>query len=146
MADYLVDSNVLLRRIQTASPHYPAARRALRRLYENGDTLCVTSQNLLEFWSVATRSAARGGLALTTAQAEPHLLRIRHLFRFLPDHPDIYQEWETLATTFGITDTHVYDARLVAVMHVYQLTHILTFNMADFQPFTGITVLDPQTV
>jgi predicted nucleic acid-binding protein len=146
MADYLVDSNVLLRRIQPASPHYPAARRALRHLYENGNTLYVTSQNLLEFWSVATRSAARGGLALTTAQAARHLRRIRQVFRFLPDIPDVYLEWETLAVTVGVRDSHVYDARLVAVMRVYGLTHILTFNTADFQPFTGIIIVDPQTI
>lgn len=146
MADYLVDSNVLLRRIQASSPHYPAARRALRHLYEQGDTLCITSQNLLEFWSVATRSAARGGLAFTPAQAQHHLRRFRRLFRFLPDIPDIFVEWETIVSSLGIADTLVFDARLYAVMRVYGLTHILTFNTADFQPFTGISVVDPLTV
>ncbi len=76
MTAYLVDSNVLLRRIQSSSSHYAAARRALRRLYENGDILCITSQNLLEFWSVATRSALRGRLVLAHPQAERHLRRL----------------------------------------------------------------------
>jgi predicted nucleic acid-binding protein len=146
MADYLVDSNVLLRRIQSSSPHYPAARRALRTLYEQGDTLCITSQNLLAFWSVATRSVARGGLALTPSQAQHHLRRFRRLFRFLPDVPDIFVEWETIVSSSGITDTQVFDARLYAVMRVYGLTHILTFNTTDFLPFTGINIVDPQTV
>ncbi len=86
------------------------------------------------------------GLALTPAQAERHLKRFRLLFRFLPDVPDIYLEWESLAISFGVTGTLVYDARLVAVMRVYGISHILTFNIADFTPFTGITVVDPQTV
>lgn len=127
MTAYLVDSNVLLRRIQSSSSHYAAARRALRRLYENGDILCITSQNLLEFWSVATRSALRGRLVLAHPQAERHLRRFRRLFRFVPDVPDIYLEWENIVSLFGVTDTHVYDARLLAVMRVYGLTHILTF-------------------
>src|SRR5207302_593261 len=117
--DYLVDTNVLLRRLQRSSPQYPAARRALRVLYEQGDTLFISSQNLQEFWSVATRSAARGGLALQPAQAARHLVRIRGLFRFIPDSPLIYAEWERLVVNLGITDAQVFDTRLVAVMNIY---------------------------
>jgi hypothetical protein len=31
-------------------------------------------------------------------------------------------------------------------MIVHGLTHMLTFNVADFQRFTGITVVHPQDV
>jgi hypothetical protein len=50
----------------------------------------------------------------------------------------------------GIIGRRVHDARLVAVCHVYVVTHVLTFNlghfvgMAGFAP--GIIVVDPATV
>ncbi|MGH3579894.1 MAG: type II toxin-antitoxin system VapC family toxin, partial [Mycobacterium sp.] len=67
-------------------------------------------------------------------------------FHFLPDTPAIYAEWERLVTTLSIVDALSFDARLVAMMHVYGLTHILTFNTADFRHFPGITVVDPRNV
>src|SRR5947209_5737057 len=135
MADCLVDTNILLRRIQRTSPQYPVSRRALRSMYDQGDELYIAAQNIHEFWSVATRPAARGGLALSPIQAARHLLRLRRLFRFLPDTPDVYLEWENLVTSLGIRDTVAFDARLVAIMKVHGLTHILTFNIADFTLF-----------
>lgn len=39
-----------------------------------------------------------------------------------------------------------HDARYVAAMRAHGLTHLLTFNGADFARFPGITVLDPHTV
>ena len=44
----------------------------------------------------------------------------------------------------------VHDARLVAVCHVYKVTHLLTFNVAHFTRYVGfgpgIVVVDPATV
>ena len=35
---------------------------------------------------------------------------------------------------------------LVAAMHVYGVSHLLTFNVADFRRFSNITVQHPQDV
>jgi hypothetical protein len=40
----------------------------------------------------------------------------------------------------------VHDTRLVAAMRVYRVTHLLTFNVADFGRFPGITTVHPQSV
>jgi predicted nucleic acid-binding protein len=146
MTDYLVDSNILLRRIQTSSPQRPIVKHALRTLAGRGDRLCITPQNLHEFWYVATRPVARNGLGLTPAQTARKLGVLKRAFVLLPDTPDIYAEWEGLVTALSIADALSYDARLVAVMRVHGLTHILTFNAADFRHFPGITVVDPATV
>jgi predicted nucleic acid-binding protein len=146
MADFLVDSNVLLRWVQPGSPQRPIVRRALRTLVRRGDTLCITPQNQIEFWSVATRSAIRGGLALSPAEADRKLRRIEGVFTLLPDSPAILPAWRQLVAAVGVSDTHVHDARLAAVMQVYSVTHILTFNVSDFLLFPGIIVVDPASV
>ncbi len=143
MADYLIDSNILLRWIQPGSPQRPAVRRALRTLIGRSDRLFITAQNQIEFWSVATRSAARGGLALSTAEADRKLRRMERLFHLLPDSPAILPVWRNLVVSVGVTDTRVHDARLAATMQVYGVTQILTFNTADFRHFPGIIPVDP---
>ena len=40
----------------------------------------------------------------------------------------------------------VFDARLVAVMNVYGVRSILTYNTADFTRYTGLTILHPSDV
>ncbi len=41
---YLVDTNVLLRRARLSDPHYPAARRAIDNLAQQGESLYISSQ------------------------------------------------------------------------------------------------------
>ncbi|NJR64054.1 MAG: hypothetical protein HC769_38080 [Cyanobacteria bacterium CRU_2_1] len=48
---------------------YEVAVRAVRVLFEQGETLCVTSQNLVEFWVVATRPIAVNGRARTNQRS-----------------------------------------------------------------------------
>ena len=41
MTDYLLDTNILLRRVQPSSPQRPIVRQALRTLAGRGDGLCI---------------------------------------------------------------------------------------------------------
>ena len=83
MATYLVDTNILLRIRHNAAPEYLVIRGALRQLLIQGDTLCFTSQNLVEFWNVSTRPAtARGGLGLTIERDQPPSAANRAPLRF----------------------------------------------------------------
>lgn len=146
MPDYLVDTNILIYWIQPTSPHRASVRTALRTLTDRGDGLCITPQNLVEFYTVATRSIARGGLALSPAEAMRRLQRLEKVFRLLPDSPSVLPAWSSLVTTHTITDMDAHDARLVAFMQVYGLSHILTVNVRDFAAFPALTVVDPAHV
>src|SRR5947209_11569267 len=68
--DVLVDTNVILRRLQRAHPQHRQARDAITKLSVVGNRVCLTSQNLIELWAVCTRPAERNGLGLTPAQAD----------------------------------------------------------------------------
>lgn len=50
----------------------------------------------------------------------------------------------------GVIGKQVHDARLVAICHVYGITHVLTFNVQHFARFSpygpGLTVVDPRSV
>ena len=109
------------------------------------DSLHIASQNIIEFWVVATRPVSENGLGLTIDQALHEVVRLKRFFILLPELP-LQSEWERLVVTFRVSGKNGHDARLVAAMSVHRLDRILTFNVADFTRYTGIKVLDPKAV
>lgn len=122
------------------------ADNAVSTLLTQGEILCVTPQNLIEFWAVATRPLANNGLELTIDQAQKEIAKLKTILKFLPDAPDIFSEWEKLVIQHQVTGKPTHDARLVAAMKVHSVTHLLTFNTSDFKRFTTITAVNPSTI
>jgi predicted nucleic acid-binding protein len=144
--DVFADTNVLLRRLQPAHAHNPLARLAIRKLRLQGNRICVCSQNFFEVWAVATRPVNYNGLGLTPAEADLALLRLQNSVFRLPDSDDVFAEWRRLVVLHEVCGKTTHDARLVAAMNVYRITHILTFDVADFTRFPNLTILHPASV
>ncbi|HEV3255492.1 MAG TPA: type II toxin-antitoxin system VapC family toxin [Gemmataceae bacterium] len=142
----LLDTNILARHAQPSHPQHTVAVTSTDALDNRGEQLCVVPQVLYEFWVVATRPASANGLGLSVAEAARELARLKGLFTFLPDSAGLYLDWERLVTLHQVTGKNAHDARLVAAMSVHGLTHLLTFNTADFARFPGVTALDPAAV
>lgn len=140
---HLLDTNILLRLAEASHPQHSVAVSTTESLARGGDILYVLPQNIIEFWGVATRPSDKNGLGMTASQVEGEVLRIKNLFRLLPDSLAIYSEWEKLVIRYGVLGKQVHDARIVAAMLVHGLTHILTFNINDFKRFPFITVVSP---
>lgn len=147
---YLIDTSVLARRADQTAAQHNAALLTLRQLVIDGETLCIVPQVLTELWSVFTRAAppVGGGLGLTVADAETERVRLTDLFTLLPETAGIHQHWVQIVNRFAVTGRLVHDARLVAAMLEHDLSHVLTFNVSDFQRFTdaGIVVVEPQAL
>ena len=143
----LLDTNLLTRLTRTDHPHGLVARRAVHALLRRGERVVIVPQNLYEFWAVATRRpgpppAGQNGLGLTPAQASQWLTFCQRRFALLPDRSDLPARWHELVKTLGVTGFRAHDARLVAAMQCYGVTHLLTFNGTDFRKL-GVTVVDP---
>lgn len=141
-----MDTNVLLRSIDVGHAAQPIAQNAMIRLGKDGELLSIFSQNLIEFWAVATRPIANNGLGLSITQTGEELTNLKRLFTLLPDTADILPEWEQLVVKHQVLGKQSHDARLVAAMIVHELTHLLTFNTEDFNRYSEIVVVDPATV
>jgi predicted nucleic acid-binding protein len=141
--DVLADTNVILRRLHRADTQHRLARDAITRFSNEGNRICVTSQNLIELWAVCTRPVQNNGLGLTPAQADRVVARVESSVFRLPDADDVYLEWRGLVVRHGVSGKKAHDARLVAAMTVNRVTHILTFNDGDFARYAGIKVLHP---
>jgi predicted nucleic acid-binding protein len=142
----LVDTNILARVAHKNHPHTPVADSALRRLWTEGHELRIVPQVIYEFWSVATRPLEHNGLGFSTEVVEADINRFKHIFSVLRDERGIFEPWQLIAATCRVQGKQVHDARLIAAMQRHGLSHLLTFNLADFARFSGIHVLDPEVV
>ena len=129
---FVADSNILLRVVQDNHPHHPEATRATASIIRQGETVYVLPQNLYELWVVATRPIDQNGLGMSAAEASAELAKIKGLFQLLGDTPDIYPEWERLVSRHKVLGKNAHDARIVAAMITHRITHLLTFNVDDF--------------
>jgi predicted nucleic acid-binding protein len=141
----LLDTNILLRLLQPRTLQAQSARSAIDRLRLQNHALQITSQNLVEFWAVATRPASKNGLGFSVEEAMVEMANFKRLFPLLPEAP-LQSEWERLVTTYHVAGKNSHDARLVAAMMVHGTMSILTFNVQDFIRYSGITVLDPRLI
>jgi predicted nucleic acid-binding protein len=142
----LVDTNILLRSAQPNHPFYSQAALAVSRLMRRNDTIFFCSQNIAEFWNVATRPADRNGMGLSIDEVLREIRSIENLFTLLPDIPAVYTAWKGIVEEQRVQGVKVYDARLVALMNVYAIERILTFNAADFARYTNIAALHPASI
>ena len=68
------------------------------------------------------------------------------MIEFLPDTRAVHDRWRGLLEEHGVKGVHVHDARLAAGMYIHNITQLLTFNVRDFQRFTGLRAIHPAEV
>lgn len=142
----LVDTNILLRSAQPTHPLCSEATYAVSKLLRQKDAVFFCSQNIAEFWSVATRPAAANGLGFSHEEALQEVANIENLLTLLPDIPAIYPVWKRLVQDHRVQGVKVYNARLVAVMSVYLIDTVLTFNVADFKRYGNVSSTHPASI
>ena len=143
---YLVDTNILLRSAQPSHPMHADATRAVGELLTRGEILSIIPQNIIEYWAVATRPVEANGLGLSVEETAAEVTTLQSIFQILPDNAEIFAEWKRLVSTHEVKGKEVHDARLVAAMLAHRVTHLLTFNTADFKRYTEITAINPREV
>ena len=141
----LLDTNILLRR-QDRGPGLRHGGYSGQHASRPGEVLCVVPQDVYEFWATATRPIAANGLGLSVPECQAQVVRIKRLFRFFPDLPTLFAEWEALVVTHACHGRASFDARLVAAMRPHGIARLLTLNRGDFTRFPGLSILDPTTI
>jgi predicted nucleic acid-binding protein len=144
MTQYLLDTNILLRAYDPASPSYELAVEAVSKLLERGDECVLTAQILIEFWVVATRPLEVNGLGWSVEQTRGVVETLLGQFPLLEESPQIFPNWFNLVVTGNVMGKRTHDIRIVAVMLAHQITHLLTFNPSDFTIAPNLVIVHPQ--
>ena len=139
----LIDTNILVRAVERHHPLMRTARRALLALVRNGEELCVTPQNIAEFWNVCTRPVNLNGLGNSITATDKLASRIETFFTVLPDSMEAFRIWRRLIVEHEVRGAKVHDARLAAIMQAHDIRKILTFNTGDFKRFPHLVALHP---
>jgi predicted nucleic acid-binding protein len=142
----LVDTNIFLRSAQPNHPLCSQATHAVSKLIRQRDAVFFCSQNIAEFWNVATRPADKNGLGMSHEEVLKEITSIESLLTLLPDIPAIYTTWKEIIRDHKVQGVKVYDARLVALMNVYAVDSLLTFNDADFKRYSVVTAIHPSSI
>ena len=145
---YLMDTNILLGAAHRVDARYSIVQEAVHKLWANEHELRTTSQNFAEFWNVSTRPTDRNGFGQKPVEANNLLRDLELLFPLLPDSPTVYPVWRRLVVKYEVSGVQVHDARLVAAMIAHNVTHILTFNIRDFERYKSerIVAVNPAAV
>ena len=141
-----LDTNIFLRYAIVSDALFTVAQNAIYALLNKAEILAFSPQVIYEFWATVTRPVNANGLGFTIDEATAEVARMHQGFYFLPDQTLLYSEWEAIVKTHKCHGKVSYDARHVAAMRTHGITRILTFNVGDFQRFSGLTVLDPRTI
>ena len=142
----LVDTNILLRSAQPSHPLCFQATHAVSKLIRQNEVVFFCSQNITEFWNVATRPANRNGLGFSPEEVLQEVASIERSLALLPDVPAIYAAWKQIVKDNRVQGVKVYDARLVAIMVVHAVESLLTFNSVDFERYSNVSTIHPSSL
>lgn len=141
----LLDTNVLCRLADRGHPFHSAADDAVRLLRDSGHALCIVPQVLHEYWVVVTRPTVDNGLGMSPEVVDKAIDLWLELFTLLRDERGIFAAWRDLIRLHKVIGKSAHDARLVAAMQRHNISHLLTFNVADFKRYPGIELIDANT-
>jgi len=141
----LLDTNVLVYAVFNDSAHHFAARRFIEDAWREGIRLCVTPQNLVEFFAVVTnpRRVTKPYTPIEALEVIDDVMRAIALF-VLPFPSDLHLRWRELVRKQPVAGRKVFDLQLVATMLGNGVRRICTFNAVDFRPFAEVQVSVPK--
>jgi predicted nucleic acid-binding protein len=142
----LLDTNIVARLAEPASPHHVRAQEAVRAIRLADDEPVVVPQVIYEFWVMATRPLNENGLGFNRDAVQKEVAKIEGLFPVLEETGAVYLAWKDLVSRYGVLGKTAHDARLVAAMRVHGITEILTFNKSDFARYEAIRVRTPAEI
>jgi predicted nucleic acid-binding protein len=143
VAEYLIDTNILLRLLRRSDPQYDLIQAALNELNRRDAGLYFSLQNITEFWNVSTRPVERNGYGLSIKETNQQVQAIEWTMTLLPDNEQVYSRWRRLVFDHNVRGVQVHDAHLAATMEAYGIPYLLTLNQPDFLRYAGIEVVHP---
>lgn len=140
---YAVDTNVLVFASDRGSPFYQGAQDAIRRFYDEDETVYLFWPVIMGYLRLVT-SPALLRTSISTGEACQAVERLISLpnVRTGAESNDFWAHFMTIQGQLSIRGKLVPDAHIVALMRQHGVSRILTHDR-DFRKFDGIRVVDP---
>lgn len=142
----LLDTNVLVSLANPADRNHSLTVQTIQGLRAQKVSILLAPQILYEFWVVATRDLAANGMGYTPEDCFSLIHQFLSVFPVIEDLPGLLKEWLHLVKNNGCRGKVSHDASIVATMQMHQIQQIITYNGADFNRFSGIQPIDPESL
>jgi len=133
----MVDTNVLVAATDERRAEHHDALSILNDWPAGHTTLCVSSQILREYLTVATRPADENGLGLKPPEALGNVRAIRERTTLLVEDAKVTERLLGLLADVECSGKQIHDANVVATMLVHGVGTVVTRNVDDFARFGG---------
>ncbi len=134
----LVDSNVLVYAINSASPKNQMAQRFLQ---SNVGDLAIAHQNVLETLRVLTHGKISNPMSI--ADASNAIDNIVRACQIISPNRLTYQVALGFLNKYGLTGDKIFDAYLAATAIANDITIIATDNVKDFVYIKELSTINP---
>ena len=141
----LFDSNILVYAHNEDSPLHPVALNSIAKVIKGEISGVLTSQNLLEFYSVITDKKRLSNPLTPGLASELVNNYLSSPFEIIYPNLSTNTIMMELLKKSKLKDGQIFDAYLAATMLSGNIRHIITANIKDFEKFDGISVLDLNT-
>ena len=136
-----VDTNILLRAVLSRVPLHDEAEAMIQRMLDQDVELWISRQVIREYLVQATHPRTFSP-PLAIDQVVYQLAMIEGPFRVADDTGAVTAQLLALLQTYPTRGKQIHDANIVATMLTYDITVLLTLNVADFRRFEDrITIL-----
>lgn len=146
MAEYLLDTNVVLRFSNPSDEQHELVTEAVATLLMQADECYLAPQVLIELWVVATRPVDVNGLGWSPEYTRTIIGQLLERFPIVEESPQIFPVWLHLVTENQVKGKRTHDVRIVAIMRASKISHILTLNPKDFSRIADIIIVHPQEI
>ncbi|MBD2773110.1 type II toxin-antitoxin system VapC family toxin [Iningainema tapete] len=137
-----IDSNILIYASILESPFHLTALNKIQAQEQVGRELWISRQVLREYLATLTRPQTTiNPIPILTLTTEIRFFENR--FRVAEDNPQVTQNLLTLVEQVAVAGRQIHDANIVATMQAYNITKLLTHNLADFNRFAHLITLLP---
>src|SRR5688500_3016115 len=131
---FLLDTSFLSRLVNVHDKMHPHAAAALAELFRRGESIFISSQNLVAFWSVATRPTGSPNWLGMSPQTTSEIIDVFiREFELAPETPDVLTALRKVLSQVEVVGKQVHDARLVAICHTHRITGLVPFNPRHFR-------------
>jgi len=142
----LFDSNVLVYAHNEDSVFHPQALKLITEVAKGEMSGILTSQNLLEFYTIITDKRRLSSPITPKLASELFNQYLYSPFEIIYPNLNTNRIIVELLKKNQIKNGQIFDAYLVATMLSSNIRHIVTANVADFKKFDSILVLDLQEI
>lgn len=139
-----VDTNIWLYATDPDSPFHSRALAALDAAQDAGLALVISPQILREYLAVGTRPGVIAA-APSLTDLLINVVDIRARCRLVEETAAVVDRLTALLGTVPSAYRRVHDANIVATMLTWDITRLLTHNVADFARYRHLVAVEPLT-